>query len=441
MVLAIGCGAGDASADDSQIAESIKIVNSIGREGSNGAKAAEAARRLSEASPAALPTILAGFDPANPLAENLLRAAVETIADHAIASKSSLPTEKLIAFVNEPRQHDPRARRVAFELLERTDKQAARALLPSLVTDPSSELRRDAVAYWIGEAEHLAKAAKADDAKAAWQKALTGAVDDDQVRTIVKALKDRGIDVDLPRHFGFLTSWHAIGPFDNRGQKGFDLSNPPESKIDVDASYEGQLGEVRWKPIASNSDYGIVDVGKTFDNWKGSATYLVTTFDSPKAQNVELRLGTQNAWKLWLNGEYLFGREEYNRGMIMDQYRVPAKFKAGENTILIKLLQNEQTEDWAQDYKFQLRVADPSGQAVLPAAASKQPTSGFVVLFSCSTCLHPESLTESGSSEKCSSARAVAREPRGDFSEFGVRLAPVPRAGSHRWNRNGRPAR
>ena len=82
-----------------------------------------------------------------------------------------------------------------------------------------------------------------------------------------------------------------------------------------------------------------------------------------------------NAWKLWLNGKYLFGRDEYHRGMAIDQYRVPAKLKAGKNVILLKLCQNEQDDDWAQRYQIQIRVCDPSGVAVLPVDSQSETTS------------------------------------------------------------------
>jgi len=357
-------------AADREIAEAIKTVNAIGRESANSVPAAKAARELSELPADALPEILAGFDSTNPLAENLLRSAVESIADRTAQSEASWPTNELAAFIDEPQKHDARARRLAYELLQRSDATRAQAILPTLLTDPSSELRRDAVAYWIGAAKRLLKENKSDEAKAAYEKALSGAVDDDQVKEIVKALKERGVDVDLHRHFGFLTSWQVIGPFDNREQKGFNAKYPPETSVDLAAKYEGQLGEVSWQPIDSKSPYGEIDIGKTLENWKGSAVYLFTTFESSTAQQVELRLGTPNSWKLWVNGEFVFGREEYHRGWSLDQYRVPVRLKEGRNTILIKLLQNEQTEDWAQDYKVQVRVADPSGQAVLPAGES-----------------------------------------------------------------------
>jgi hypothetical protein len=39
--------------------------------------------------------------------------------------------------------------------------------------------------------------------------------------------------------------------------------------------------------------------------------------------------------------------------------------KKGRNEILVKICQNEQTEDWAQTWDFQLRVCDALGTAVL----------------------------------------------------------------------------
>ena len=91
---------------------------------------------------------------------------------------------------------------------------------------------------------------------------------------------------------------------------------------------------------------------------------------------VELRLASQNSWKIWLNGHFLFGREEYHRGREIDQYRIPARLRAGRNTILIKVCQNEQKDDWAGEWQFQLRICDPFGAPVLsgkPARAQLNP--------------------------------------------------------------------
>jgi hypothetical protein len=59
--------------------------------------------------------------------------------------------------------------------------------------------------------------------------------------------------------------------------------------------------------------------------------------------------------------------------MSLDQYRMRGQLKAGKNTILIKLCQNEQTEEWAQRWQFQLRVCDATGTAVLSADRKPAP--------------------------------------------------------------------
>ena len=93
--------------------------------------------------------------------------------------------------------------------------------------------------------------------------------------------------------------------------------------------------------------------------------YAQAEFVSPVKQQVDARLSTPNAWKLWVNGKLVFAREEYHRGTKLDQFRVNVDLQPGSNHILLKLLQNEQTENWAQKYEFRLRFCDASGSAVL----------------------------------------------------------------------------
>lgn len=88
-----------------------------------------------------------------------------------------------------------------------------------------------------------------------------------------------------------------------------------------------------------------------------------------------MRLGTVNAYKVWVNGKLIFARDEYHRGMRMDQYKLTAPLEKGRNLILVKLCQNEQTEDWAQKWEFQLRVCDASGAAILSTTRPASPKS------------------------------------------------------------------
>jgi hypothetical protein len=156
-----------------------------------------------------------------------------------------------------------------------------------------------------------------------------------------------------------------VGPFDNSDKKGYDTAYAPEEKIDFTSALKGKEGEVEWKSVNTEDDYGIFDIAKSISPYKGAVMYCTADFYSPEEQELEIRLGTPNAWKIWVNGKLLFARNEYHRGMVLDQYSVPVTFKPGKNVILLKLCQNEQTESWAQRYQFQLRIARPSGTGVL----------------------------------------------------------------------------
>ena len=338
----------------------LKMIKAVGREGQGNREANQAVAALSQQDVSTLPAVLMGFRDANPLAANYLRGAVEAIADRALKSGKSLPTESLEKLIRNVEQ-DPRGRRLAFELLARVDSGAPDRIIPDMLLDPSPEFRRDAVTRLLASAEKSLSDKETDAAKATFKKALSGATDDDQVKKIAKQLKEMKEDVDLQKHFGFLTGWRFIGPFDNVGLKGFETVYPPEEKLDFAAKYEGQKGEVAWDKTTTDHEYGIVNIAKEIAPYKGAAMYLTTEFHSATARSVEFRLGTPNAWKIWVNGKQLFGRDEYHRGMALDQYRVRGEVKAGANTILLKLCQNEQTEEWAQRYEFQLRVADLSG--------------------------------------------------------------------------------
>jgi hypothetical protein len=316
-------------------------------------------------------SVLKGFKGSSPLAVNWLRNAFEEIVTTEKAASKPLPVQELKGFIAD-RSESPIARRLAYETLRDQDAAIEAELIPDMLLDPSPEFRRDAVAKLINEAS----AAEAAAATPIYQKAMSGAVHEDQVKQIAEALRKNGETVNIQKHFGFLSQWMVIGPFDNKEEKGFAVAYKPETTaaegkpLDPAVEYDGQLGKVKWQAVVTEDDYGVLDIAKQIQNYKGSLMYASTSWKSDRDQNVEVRLGTPNAWKLWVNGKLVFEREEYHRSSAMDQYKVPVSLKAGENILLLKVCQNEQTQDWAQKYQFQLRVCDSTGSAVLPVSTT-----------------------------------------------------------------------
>ena len=343
--------------------ESLAAISAVDKDGRGHEAAQRAMQALKNVPASDLPAILAALDHASPLGANWLRNAFESAADRELRQHHTLPVGPLEAFVRD-KSHRPQARRLAYEWILKVDPSAQARLIPGMLLDPAPELRRDAVALKIEEAAKVDPNLDKQKAVRLYREALSGATDDDQVKTLADALRKLGQTVNITDHFAFITRYSIIGPFDNPDGKLLEKAYPPEREIRLDAVYDGKVGKVAWKPLATSNENGIVDIARQIHPYKGATMYLLAEFDSPSQRSLELRLATQNAWKIWLNGKPLFARNEYHRGSTFDQYRVPALMRAGRNTILLKICQDEEKEDWAQTYQFQLRVCDTNGSGV-----------------------------------------------------------------------------
>jgi tetratricopeptide (TPR) repeat protein len=349
------------AAPSAAVRDSLNALRAVGPNG-QGTEAAQAAvKRLTGESVAILPDVLKAMDGANDYSLNWLRA----VAD-AIAGKPNvrLPISELNRFIANT-EHHPRARRLAFELLQRADSKAAQKLLPTFLNDPSNELRRDAVAEELSNGASKLTEGKKDEAIKTFQLALNHARDIDQIESVAKSLRDLGQTVDLQKTFGWVTRWKLVGPFDNVAGVGFDKAYTPESNADLAAEYDVQVGKAKWKDFSSKSEYGLVNFNEPYTALKGVGGYAQSDFYSDRERDVEIRIGCKNAWKLWVNGQFLFGRDEYHRGAEIDQYRIKTHLNAGKNTFLVKCLQNEQKEEWTVEWEFQLRVTDAQGTPIV----------------------------------------------------------------------------
>lgn len=348
------------------LSRSLDTIRAVGPEGKGNAEAAAAWKTVSAVDSGELVTILKSMNGANDLAANWLRSAVDTIAARELDAGKKLPVAALQKYLADTK-NDPSARRLAYEIIARADPVAGEKLISGMLEDPGAELRRDAVQRRIDAALAVGKAGNSNDAAQRLQFVLPSARDGEQLELIAKELKQLGQPVDLAKVFGWVWDWKVIGPFDSTGGVGFDKVYPPEEKIDLAAEYDGKTGKVRWQDFSANGDRGLVDLNKPCGALKGVAGYAYAEFNSDSKRPVELRLGCKNAWKVWLNGKFLFGRDEYHRGMEIDQYRMAGELKKGKNVILVKICQNEQTEQWTKEWEFQLRVTDPLGAVVASA--------------------------------------------------------------------------
>jgi len=313
--------------------------------------------------------VIEAMSGADPVQKNLLLGAAQTV----LARSPQNGATQLQAIIDN-KQLDAAARYWAFTELTRGDAKKRDAMLQSMLDDPSLELRYEAVKLGQSEVKGL-KEGGSEPARliAAYSKLLKSARLPEQVQQIADAMKELGEKVDLLNHFGFVSNWQLIASFDNRNKVGFNVVYAPEKaylasqSIDVKADFDGKDKKATWQAFETKEPDGSVDLNPVYSNEKGVVAYAYAEFKVNQPSECEVRLGCINANKVWVNGTQVMSNDVYHAGSQIDQYTAPVKLKAGKNTVLIKVCQNEQTEQWAQDWKFQLRFSDASGLAV-PAA-------------------------------------------------------------------------
>ncbi|HBE68237.1 MAG TPA: hypothetical protein DDW52_08825 [Planctomycetaceae bacterium] len=301
------------------------------------------------------------------VAKNWYLSIAQSVADRDPESSR----KRLSSFL--PRlSEDPTARYWAFDFLSRNNTKLREEILESSLADPSLEMRYEAVQLQMDRletAKDLAPKRKVER----YQELLRAARLPAQVNAIAAKLKELDVEVDLLKHFGFVADWNICGFFDNVDGVGFKQAYAPEStyvsgQLNLDANYDGKSGPATWQKTSTDEPDGSIDLNPVFEKEKGAVAYAAGNFNAGSAAECEVRIGTPNACKVWINGKLTIAREVYHTGSQIDQYTAPVRLSEGNNSILVKLCQNEQTDPWAQEWTFQLRFTDASGAAI-PSAS------------------------------------------------------------------------
>ena len=314
---------------------------------------------------------LAAFGNATPAGANWLRSGLERAADRL---GDALPAAELTAFVADVAQ-PPRARSLAFTWLKARAPSQADALLAAMLDDPSLDLRREAVEKLLESAAGDGAGAQAGTAveKEIYRRGLAAARDVDQLEQIASWLTEHGEPTDIAVVLGFVRNWRVSAAFDNAKGVGFARAYPVEIEHAATPVPEG------WKAVASTDKHGTIDLNAAIATEKGVLAYAVAAVEMPRGGLAEVRVGSPCAVAVWVNGKRVMAHEIYHASEAIDQYVATADFRAGNNVVLVKCCQNEQTEAWASDWKFQLRICDPLGKPLatqMPATQKQEAGDG-----------------------------------------------------------------
>lgn len=222
-----------------------------------------------------------------------------------------------------------------------TDPGALNLVLPML---GNADVRNEAALAVIGICGGLADA---DAAKAALQSVLA-ANPGDQARMQAQALlKEFEVRAE------YLMVWQYAGPYREKGKDFsalFDTVFPPET-----ATASGE----KWRNLAPSTDPATpwaLDLLKAMGGDQEVA-YARSAVYSPSEQSVQLGIRSDDGIKVWLNGQVVHANNT-QRAVTSPPDMVKVTLKAGWNTLLVKVTQNN------QGWGFAVHVTTPDGAKI-----------------------------------------------------------------------------
>ena len=160
----------------------------------------------------------------------------------------------------------------------------------------------------------------------------------------------------LYHKFGVPTedTWKICGPFRDYQSSGFEKVFSPENKIDLNATYKNNDTEIKWVTGGDNHIDGHFNLGDLYDQKSFATAYALVYMDSPDERKVQIRIGSDEACKFWLNDEFIW-QHFIRKDAVVDRDIVTVVLHPGYNKMLLKITNTD------LDWGFYFRVTDEAG--------------------------------------------------------------------------------
>jgi HEAT repeat protein len=164
---------------------------------------------------------------------------------------------------------------------------------------------------------------------------------------------------DFMQRLGVLRTWHLAGPFAWSKAEGFQDPEINVGNIDPAATFTGKGGaEFGWKKVTTPDPAGHINLMGEIGAMDNAAAYAYTSVVMAEAVEAQVRAGSDDGIRIWVNGEEVHA-DNVDRGVTLDDDIVPVQLKAGTNTIAAQVVQN------AGGWGFCMRLTKMDG-TVLP---------------------------------------------------------------------------
>ena len=164
-----------------------------------------------------------------------------------------------------------------------------------------------------------------------------------------------GKPINLHKEFGTIKQWKIAGPYSGGDElAGHNTAYEPEQGMNSEDVVDGKI---QWQTIYAEDDLAGIDLTKCFDTTENVSAYARCYVTSPVEQEAQIRLGTNDAGKLWLNGELIYDYP-YEGTAYLDRDILPVKLPEGKSTLLLKITNG------LLNWGFVVRITDDEGKAL-----------------------------------------------------------------------------
>jgi hypothetical protein len=137
----------------------------------------------------------------------------------------------------------------------------------------------------------------------------------------------------IPTQFAFIDTWYTIGPFPNPDRINIDREFPPDSLVDLDATYVGKDGRtIRWQFVQSDNPEMKPANPEEYGIW-----YAYTEFACDRPRDLWIAAGTDDRGTLKINGLPVWISSKRLKGWDIDEVWRRVHLREGINRILYRV--------------------------------------------------------------------------------------------------------
>ncbi|HDP35996.1 MAG TPA: hypothetical protein ENN29_12910 [Candidatus Hydrogenedentes bacterium] len=211
------------------------------------------------------------------------------------------------------------------------------------------------ISTMVGVAQNAIAAGREEEGRKLMDGIMPRLTNADAVRHAIHAMRAQGPNPDFARALGYINRWRMVGPFPWSFQKGFEENYVGEPNVSVENTYESEGKTLEWEIRESADAAALFDMTAHIGAAENVTAFAYTEVEVVEGGGAQLRIGSDDGLRVWINGEEVFQINE-DRGYDIDQNVADITLQTGRNVILAQSTQI--LGGWA----FTVRLTHPDGK-------------------------------------------------------------------------------